>query len=542
MKSGASRSRRQLFYALGPVLAGLFALGLYGSTVAPGLTWANEGADGGDLIAAAMTWGVPHPSGYPTYCLLARLYALLPFGSYARRFNLFSATAAALSTSLVYLCARTNLGSTDEPGRDSPEVIALIAALLWAGGQTLWSQAVITEVYALAAAFAALCLYLALVIARGEPGHPKRTQALPLRRSCEQRPSHLSLGLCYAGSNASWGLLGLALGLGLGAHLTLALLLPGLVALIWRRLSLRRGLALACGSVLGLSVFLYIPLAAAREPLVSWGDARTWQGFWWLVSGRLYRHYLLGAGWRSWWSRSLATLSLMRAQFSTVGLVLAVAGLSQPRRGQSPRLASGLIFACYGLYALSYDTSDSYVYLIPAYLAMMFWIVDGVALVKHLAERCLAQRSRMAGRACLIALLAIPLISAWVRYPEMYLGDEQRAQQWLEGAITLLPPRSLLITGEDRHTFALDYLLWAERQRQDILVVDGELLPYDWYRDQLARRYPGLQVREMDLIRFLRRASRDRPVFLSSLRPELVDLYRIYPYAEFWRLEARDCP
>jgi hypothetical protein len=102
----------------GALVAGGLALLLYVRTAAPGLTWAHDGADGGDLIAAAMNWGVPHPSGYPTYCLLARLFALLPLGSIARRFNLFSSASAALAVSVLYLCARRcSLGAALPGGR-----------------------------------------------------------------------------------------------------------------------------------------------------------------------------------------------------------------------------------------------------------------------------------------------------------------------------------------------------------------------------------------------------------------------------------------
>ncbi len=53
-----------------PVVLFLSLLTVYGMTLAPGLTWANSGADGGDLITAAATGGVPHPTGYPVYLLL----------------------------------------------------------------------------------------------------------------------------------------------------------------------------------------------------------------------------------------------------------------------------------------------------------------------------------------------------------------------------------------------------------------------------------------------------------------------------------------
>ena len=75
-------------------MAGLLALGLYARTLAPGLTWAHNGADGGDFLAAALTHGVPHPSGYPTYQLLLRgIIAVFP-GEPARAGNWLSALLA----------------------------------------------------------------------------------------------------------------------------------------------------------------------------------------------------------------------------------------------------------------------------------------------------------------------------------------------------------------------------------------------------------------------------------------------------------------
>ena len=74
-------------------LLGLLATA-YSLTLAPGLTWANHGEDGGDLITAAATLGVAHPTGYPTYLLLAHLFQLLPIGNLAFRTNLLSALSA----------------------------------------------------------------------------------------------------------------------------------------------------------------------------------------------------------------------------------------------------------------------------------------------------------------------------------------------------------------------------------------------------------------------------------------------------------------
>ena len=99
-----------------PIVLFLSLLTVYGMTLAPGLTWANSGADGGDLITAAATGGVPHPTGYPVYLLLARAFQFLPIGSLAFRTNLLSALAAATASLLVYGLVRR---SSQNPLADS---------------------------------------------------------------------------------------------------------------------------------------------------------------------------------------------------------------------------------------------------------------------------------------------------------------------------------------------------------------------------------------------------------------------------------------
>jgi hypothetical protein len=46
--------------------AGLLVLAIYLPTVPRDLTWLAHSGDGGELITAAVTLGVPHPPGYPT--------------------------------------------------------------------------------------------------------------------------------------------------------------------------------------------------------------------------------------------------------------------------------------------------------------------------------------------------------------------------------------------------------------------------------------------------------------------------------------------
>ena len=199
--------RGPLARLLAPLLAGASALLLYGWTLAPGLTWAHSSADGGDLLAAALTRGVPHPTGYPTYQILLRAAIALHGGEPARAGAWLSARSAALAAALLADLGQRVLAGHGRRPTGRQRVAAGLGALAWAASPAVWGQGTVTEVYALNALFVALLLWLAWRWAAARAG---------------------------GGSGRGWlAAGGLALGLGLGNHVSLVLLLPGLVAWWW---------------------------------------------------------------------------------------------------------------------------------------------------------------------------------------------------------------------------------------------------------------------------------------------------------------------
>jgi hypothetical protein len=92
------------------------------------------------LQVHAYALGITHPTGYPTYVMLAHLFTYLPFGDVAYRVNLASAVSAALAVAAVFAAAYLL----------SRRILAAAAgALAFATGTTFWSVAVVAEVYAL---------------------------------------------------------------------------------------------------------------------------------------------------------------------------------------------------------------------------------------------------------------------------------------------------------------------------------------------------------------------------------------------------------
>jgi len=466
---------------LPPIVLGLSLFTVYLLTMAPGLTWAHDGMDGGDLITAAATGGVPHPTGYPTYLLLAAFFQKLPVGSLAFRTNLMSAFVTVLAAVLIYkIVADSILPSKPELNLCA----AMIAGYAFGLAPLIWSQAVITEVYALQMFLTVLVLYL-------------YTGTAPLSNR-----SQIYLD--------KWR--GIVLGITMGNHITTILLLPVAFTLgsIRPRLihdgtsqaeriaigrlkfdtaSLFRQF-LFCG--LGLSLYLILPLRALAHPPVNWGNAVTLRRFWWLVSGQLYVGNLFPArieigeillGVQAW-------ASLLLQQWGLIGLILACIGLIY---FFSPSRLS--LFTIWQLivssgFAIFYRSFDSYVYLLPACISISIWI--GVGFGQVIASKYFVQHRL--GWAISIILLIYFLGLAACHWPQVDASKDIRAEiigvQILESA----PAHAIIFVQGDEAVFATWYFHYALKQRSDLIVIATDLLHFDWYQKNLRTTYPSLVI------------------------------------------------
>jgi hypothetical protein len=445
-------------------VAGL-ALVVYIITLAPGLTFEHYGTDGGDLIAAARTLGVPHPTGYPTYTLLAWLFSYLPVGIIAYRVNVLSALCAAGAVGL--LCRATQLMFRGERARLS---LSVVTALTFAFSPLLWSQAVISEVYALLVFFAALLLWLLLKWRRG-------------------------------GSDGVLWIAAFVLGVGLGNHLTLAFALPAILILLWGRTRaewhrLLRMRVLLPGSVfflLGLGIYAYLPLAAANYPPVNWGNPQTWERFLWVVAAKQYQTFAFGLPTAQMLERVFVWSGLLGAQFGWWGLALAlVGGRSWWQRDRQFALFSLSWILFVAIYAFTYNTYDSHVYLLPPLLLLALWWGEGARYLLQLVSRWQPYWQNLV----LAVFLAMPILSLALNWQVSDLSKEVSVHNFIDQALEGVAPGGLVIVRGDGPTFALWYAIYAEGQRPDVAVISGPLLAYIWYRDEMRRLYPEVSLNE----------------------------------------------
>jgi hypothetical protein len=447
------------------------ALTAYLTTLAPSITWAHNGADGGDLIAAVVTQGVPHPTGYPTYLLLGRLFLLVPWGGQAWRLNFMSAVFAALTAGLLYLIVLSTFRLFGDGQIALPDrLLAAASALAFAFSPLLWSQALISEVYTLNVFFVALTVALVL-------------------RWMEQ------------GKGRFLGAAAFVYGLGLGNHLTLALLGPAIALLLVlrpRRPSdgIQQPLVLVAAFLLGLSVYAMIPLRAHHHPPINWGDARTLDRFLWLVSGRLYRRYLFSLPLRYLPSRISAWAGLLVRQFGWWGLFLGLVGVwSLWKKARDLAVFCAAVLLGYSVYAIAYDTTDSHVYLIPVFLVFALWLAWGLEhLVTELQRLLASVGSGLFGTLPRCLVLVIPLLSLLLNFSSLDLSSDHEARDYGLGVLETVEPAAIVITQTDAHTFTLNYFRYAEKRRLDVALMDGQLLYHDWYRRHLPWIHPRIDL------------------------------------------------
>lgn len=232
---------------------------------APGLYF----KDAGELAAAAHVLGVAHPTGFPLFCLTGKGFDLLPLGNVFFRMNLLSAVMMSAAAAVAFLMAGLTWEAVRSDGRSQPPRlptwIGLAAPATFLASHAVWLHGTTTEVYGLSTVGLAGTMCLFVVAALKRDG---RFQLL------------------------GWFLVGL----GAGGHVTWPLYggLTGLVVALGPARGIAGGwkgwFVAPAALVLGALAVLYLPVAAARDPVMNWGDPADPAGLWAHLSGERIRN------------------------------------------------------------------------------------------------------------------------------------------------------------------------------------------------------------------------------------------------------------
>ena len=464
------------------------AAALYFITMAPVVTF----VDSGELAAVVATSGVSHPSGSPMYLLLGSLVAAIPAGSLIWRLNAFSAVCSAACVCLTYLYFRLGCGSGSAPARakqkekgkkaSKPPAAPPAPAGLWSAAaaaglammsnRALWSTATVTEVYALhAMLLALLALFLGM--------HVREVKANP------EAPRQRFLGAAA-----------FVAGLGASNYPPFGIVGPAVLAVLWRveglslALRWRRNLLMIGCIAAGLLPYLLLPVRAAADPLLNWGNPSNWERLWRHVSAQQYSVFLgsprldllpnaLKLWWGQWppgiWILMVPGILFFRRTRPVSFLFTAILGITNI-----------LYVLCYDITDVSSAPSDYYVYLLPLCWCSALWIGAGAcSLLQWLTG------TRVLAPATIVAAL-IPAVSIPLHWKEMDKSRYTYADDFARGILESVKPNALILTPDWTFVSPSMYLQFGEHVRTDVLVLDGELLRRSWYLPFVEERSPAL--------------------------------------------------
>ncbi|MCX6029768.1 MAG: DUF2723 domain-containing protein [Chloroflexi bacterium] len=445
--------------ALIALFCALASLILYAATAAPSVATLFD--DSLEFHVILPTLGIAHPSGYPLYTLLGKLFTLLlPFRDPAGRANLLSALAAALTVGLLYLVARRLVGSRPA---------ALTATIAFALSPAWWSQATLAEVYALHGLLVALFLYCLL--------------------RWEDDPS----AICNLQSAI------LLFGLGLAHHRMMALLLPAaLVFIVWTALQvggghpsfvLRRSsfIRLLLCALAPLLLYLYLPLRGQAVGSLDGAFRPTLQGTLDWITARGYSVFLTGNPFGV--NRDIGFFAgLFLAQLGALPMIAAVFGLATGWRYGVRRYAFLLLATVAQVaFGVAYKVEDVEVFFIPAFMLIALWaaiglapIFDSVALwVSSLGRQARLSRGLRpvvlaAGALAVAAVFLFQPVSDAVRdFPQRDRSHAWDVYDYGQDVLTSVAPGGRIV-GLLGETTLARYFRDVLGQRPDVVVVPAD--------------------------------------------------------------------
>jgi len=423
-----------------------------------------------ELITAAVTAGVPHAPGYPLVTMLGHLFSLLPSGSPAFRVGLLSVACGTATVAIVYMTAlRLSRSRAASAG----------SALALAFSPLFWSWSLVAEVFSPNNLLAAIFIFL-LVVWYQRP----------------ERPAVLAVAAFFSG-------------LAFTNQQTIVLLGPAALFLMWNR---RKGLferplmlvAVASAFVGGLLPYCYLLWAAARHPVMNFGDPSTLSNFLAVITRKHFGTGQLINAPKYMGGSPVDRVIAMGASFTIPMAVLSVLGAIQAYRrlrwyfwfSAIAFAFTGPIFAAYANINLSVPLTSFVLerfYLLPQVVIaplMAFGILAATELLAAMLPALRPQATAVAASGAIVAVLA----GAILNYREVDQSKNHAARRFAEDILATVEQGSILVANGDEVINPLVYLQAVEGYRPDVTVLELPLLPTDWYLSQLRRRYPNLVI------------------------------------------------
>lgn len=458
----------KLFQRFFAELAALIIFIIYLSTLAVTVIH----LDAGELATVQATLGIAHPTGYPLYSIIGFIFSKIFFfldTIYA--LNLLAAVYCALS---VYILIKltyfviNNFEFTDdnskkkkkkiisiELGESQKMIISITIGWMIGLSKTFWFQSTSVEVYSLH------LLLLSFILL-------------------------FTVKAYFTGDIKYWYSTAVFLALGFSNHMTTILIIPGIAFLFFHKNGFNKSafiivlkMLLIFTPILVL-LYLYLPISASQDPVLNWGNPVDWERFFRHVSGKQYQVWIFSSieAAKKQFEYFISTLP---SELAYVGLIVSLTGIPYLYRLSKIIFSFFIInFAATLLYSINYDIADIDAYFLLAYISLIFLSV-GVLIhfIKRISTRYI------------FSLLLVPVIMLSFNYSKVDQSRIYAFEDYTKNVLDLSENGSIIFSYMWDYLIAPSYYFqYVEGYRDDVNIIDKELLRRSWYFVQLEKNMP----------------------------------------------------
>lgn len=425
-----------------PLSLFVFSITLYCKTLLPDVDfW-----DTGEFQTIAYTFNIAHPTGYPTYIVLGKIFlTIFPFGNVAWRMNLLSAIYTSFGIAIIGILIRKITKSF---------FLSLSLGVLLAVCPILWNVSVVADPHSLHFLFSSIFLSLTYKILV-----EKKIHLLPI--------------------------LYFITGLSLGNHMLSIFFLPSL--LMTTIFVIKKGMLFLVGKsfalfFLGVSIYYVLFfISSAKLPLTINYNIHTFNDLRRLVLGQDFSG-LMGTWARDGFEKTLLFyLNLVSTSLPYLFFIFPPVGLFlQFKQNIKFAISTLLLFAGTLLFSLRYQNAAIERYFIIPQIIYVIWIAYFFSFMRKGADNKFGNQKL--NKIFTIIYSAIILFCSIILLVQNYKDIDQshnyRAKEWSTQVLQNLEPNSVIFSWWSYST-PLWYQQKVIKQREDILIINKSVSEWE---------------------------------------------------------------
>ncbi|MCX7910385.1 MAG: DUF2723 domain-containing protein [Endomicrobia bacterium] len=420
--------------------------------------------DSGEFATVGYILGVAHPPGYPLYTLLIYILGrIIPFGNFGYKINIVSCIFSALTAVILFYLFKLIIDKYIKQNKVFFLILGYFAILCFSFGYLQWYLSLVSEMYTFNTFFASVIVLLTFMY------------------------HNLNKKYIY--------LLFFIFALGITNRLDIVLFFPCIIFALIDYIKFKKSIKslhlLLILFLIGISVYLYLPIRSSSQPFIDWNNPEQLNRFWAsltrkthgstldLISSKYKTSENFSDGVKFYFSHILKNLGF-------IGILLVIFGLDISSYFGLSLFLSWLFSSMFFIYKANMPPNPHAFAILEAHfllpnVVIWVWFMLGVFFVYN--------RYSYVFKYLIVVILYILSFNILENYKKLNKRNNFYAYDYSINVLRTIPSKSIIVVKEDVQLFSLWYKSIVERNRKDVHIISAGLSGSIWYKEMYSRRY-----------------------------------------------------